>query len=168
MNNTVPGVYVGIVENNELDDEGRIEITLEGVSTEGGPHRARVATLMAGNGRGMQFLPENGDQVLVAFELGCFDRPIVIGSLWNKQDQPPEANEDGANNVKLIKTRSGNEIRIIDEDGKASIEIRSGGRTISITDDVIKLDGDVQITGKLEVGGDGLKTVIEKNKITGA
>lgn len=28
----MPGVYLGVVKNNKLDAEGRIEITLEGVS----------------------------------------------------------------------------------------------------------------------------------------
>jgi hypothetical protein len=32
--------------------------------------------------------PEAGDQVLIAFEHGDFNRPVVIGALWNSQDRP--------------------------------------------------------------------------------
>lgn len=172
MNNTVQGVFVGIVKSNKLDSEGRIEITLAGVNGEAGTYRARVATLMAGPERGIQFLPEEKDQVLVAFEQGCFSRPVVIGSLWNKKDKPPEMNANGENNLKLIKTRGGNEIRIVDEGNKERIEINSIG-DISIRGATITLDGDVHITGvskldkELEVGL-GNKTVIDKNRITGS
>ena len=54
---------------------------------------ARIATLMAGKNRGTYFIPEVGDEVLVAFEHGDINRPMVLGSLWNRDDPP--AGEDG-------------------------------------------------------------------------
>ena len=61
--------------------------------------------------------------MLVTFERGDVRFPFVLGALWNGQDKPPENNEDGKNNLRTIKSRSGHVIRLNDEDGKAKIEI---------------------------------------------
>ena len=106
--------------------------------------------------------------MLVAFINGSISEPIVIGGLWNIQDKSPEGNTNGENNIKLIKTRSGNEIRIIDEGGKELIEIQSPKGIIKIKGSEITLDGNVHITGTLDVGSDpGPKTHIDKNEISG-
>ena len=51
---------------------------------------APVAAPLAGKKRGAFFMPELGDEVLVAFEHGDFDHPFIIGFLWNGVDTPPE------------------------------------------------------------------------------
>jgi uncharacterized protein involved in type VI secretion and phage assembly len=68
---------------------------------------ARIAIPMGGNGRGTYVLPEIEDQVLVVFEHGDIDRPIVSGGLWSNRQEPVEVNQSGKNNTKLIKSRSG-------------------------------------------------------------
>ena len=165
MTESVQGVYVGTVYKNTIDVEGRIMIMMEGVN-QSGIYLARIASLMAGNEMGIEFLPEVGDQVLVAFEQGNFNKPIVIGSLWNKSDKPPDTNRDGNNNLKIIKTRGGNEIRISCVQGEEKIDISSGNVKVSISHNGIKMHGNVEITGTLDVGT-GPKTHIDKNEITG-
>lgn len=143
MNDLMFGVYVAIVENNTLDDDAKIEITLENVAGKK-KCRARIAALMAGDQRGCLFLPENKDQVLVAFEQGLFEYPVIIGALWSRKDKPPDGNSDGNNNLKLIKTRGGNEIRMIDEDDKEKIEIinvHKDGNKILETKIIIEKEG---------------------------
>lgn len=118
------GVVIGIVTNNE-DPEGlgRIKVKFPWLSDEDESDWARVATLMAGNERGTYFLPEVEDEVLVAFEQGDVRFPYVIGALWNGKDKPPATNDDGNNNSRMIKSRSGHVIRLNDEEGKETIEI---------------------------------------------
>ena len=82
---------------------------------------------MAGNGRGLYFLPEIDDEVLVMFQHGDVRFPYVIGSLWNGRDRPPAGNADGENNLRVIRSRSGHVIRFDDTAGKESIEIRDAG-----------------------------------------
>ena len=173
----MPGVYLGVVKNNKLDAEGRIEITLEGVSGNVDSYFARVSTLMAGNERGTLFLPEVDDQVLVAFVNGSVNGdPVIIGSIWSAQDKPPDYNDNGENDLKLIKTRSGNQISFVDTDGEETIEIqtphgrkitiKSDPGEITITADTITLEGNTHITGTLDIGTVS-KTHIEGNAITG-
>lgn len=92
---------------------------------------ARIATAMAGNGRGTFFMPEVDDEVLVAFDQGDFSYPYVIGFLWNGKDKPPGSN----NQVRAIKTKSGHTIEFDDSPGQGKIKIKSQGRqNIEITD----------------------------------
>ena len=61
--------------------------------------------------------------MLVAFEHGDVRLPTSVGALWNGKDTPPATNDDGKNNVRVIKSRSGHVIRLNDEDGKETVEI---------------------------------------------
>ncbi|MBU1138883.1 MAG: phage tail protein [Proteobacteria bacterium] len=133
--NKIQGVVIGVVTNNE-DPEGmgRVKVKFPWLSDEDESNWARVASPMAGKERGMYFLPEVDDEVLVAFEHGDMRFPYIIGSLWNGTEPPPASNDDGQNNVRMIKSRSGHVISLTDEDGKEKIEIidKSEANTIVI------------------------------------
>jgi uncharacterized protein involved in type VI secretion and phage assembly len=95
---------------------------------------ARVATLMAGRGRGTWFVPEIGDEVLVAFEAGDPKRPYVLGSLWNRP-KPPPATMDASNTRTLVRSRNGLTISIEDADGAEGVSIATpGGQQITLQD----------------------------------
>jgi uncharacterized protein involved in type VI secretion and phage assembly len=142
------GIVIGLVTNNkDPENLGRVRVKFPWFSEADESQWARVATLMAGKDRGSLFLPEVDDEVLVAFEHGDLRRPYVIGALWNGVDTPPkEFVNDGKNNLRLIKSRSGHliklddtegseKIQVIDKTGKNSILIDAKDNTITITSD---------------------------------
>jgi uncharacterized protein involved in type VI secretion and phage assembly len=136
FNQKIYGVLVGVVTNiKDPENLGRVKVKLPIRECENETEWARIATLMAGKEMGCYFLPEVGDEVLVAFHEGEVRRPYVIGALWNNVEKPPQKNGDGKNNIREIKSRSGHEIIFNDENGKESIEIHTkAGQTIRMED----------------------------------
>jgi uncharacterized protein involved in type VI secretion and phage assembly len=135
----VAGVVVGVVTNNQ-DPEGmgRVKVKFPWLSDEDESNWARVAAPTAGKGGGIYFLPDVDDEVLVAFEHGDVRFPYVVGALWNGAAKPPAANDDGKNNVRVIKSRSGHVVRLTDDDGKEMIEIIDKSAQNSIVFDTAK------------------------------
>jgi uncharacterized protein involved in type VI secretion and phage assembly len=133
------GLVVGIVTNNQDPDNlGRVKVRFPWLSDTEESQWARVAAAMAGNQRGVYFLPEVDDEVLVAFEHGDPRFPYVLGALWNGKDAPPATNGDGKNNVRIIQSRSGHVVKLNDEDGKETIEIIDKNGKNSIVIDTAK------------------------------
>ena len=117
MSKALFGVYPAqVTDVRDPDNQGRVKVRLPWLDKAvTGPYEAwaRLATLMAGNGRGSWFVPDPGDEVLVAFEQGDTRAPYVIGSLWNGVDHPPERMDGaGANAVRVLRTRSGLQARL--------------------------------------------------------
>jgi uncharacterized protein involved in type VI secretion and phage assembly len=160
------GVAVGVVTNNQDPDGlGRVKVRFPWLSDEDESHWARVLTPMAGNQRGLYFLPEVDDEVLVAFQHGDIHFPYILGALWNGKDKPPESN-DGANNLRTIKSRSGHIIRLDDTDGAEKIEIIDKSKKNSIivntAENTITIVADADITirsasSKLILEGNGIE-----------
>lgn len=93
---------------------------------------AKVAMPSASAGKGIYSLPDVGDHVVVAFLDGEIDSPVVIGSLYNAAALPPAETMTPLNNIKEIKTKLGNEIKIDDLKG---IEISSiTGQKLELSD----------------------------------
>jgi uncharacterized protein involved in type VI secretion and phage assembly len=102
----VKGVAVAIVTENR-DDVGlcRVKVRYPWHENSGQSYWARLAMPMAGKGRGLVTIPEIHDEVLVAFEREDLRFPYVLGTLWNGQDKPPIANDDGKNDRRIFKSR---------------------------------------------------------------
>ncbi len=131
----IHGVVVGVVTNNQDPDKlGRVKLRFPWLSDTDESNWARIAAAMAGPNRGLFLLPEIEDEVLVAFEHGDPRFPYVLGALWNGKDAPPADNADGKNDVRMLRSRSGHVIRLVDTDGAERIEItdRTGDNTVTI------------------------------------
>lgn len=160
-------VVVGIVTNNrDPGGLGRVKVRFPWLSDRDESDWARMATPMAGNDRGIMFLPEVNDEVLVAFEHGDIHRPYVLGALWNGRDKPPEPIDEvvsstGQVNQRIIKSRRGHLIILDDDDAGGGITIKdeSGNNLIEIDSQnnslTIKAAGDITVEakGKLALKG---------------
>ncbi len=134
------GVYPAeVVDIADPDGQGRVKIRLPWSPDANNANYeawARLATFMAGNGRGSWFIPDVGDEVLICFQAGDVRHPFMIGGLWNGRDAPP-ASMDGAgrNEEKTLKSRNGVVITIQDKDGQESISIETpGGQILHMKD----------------------------------
>ena len=163
----MPGVTIGIVTDNK-DEQGlaRVKLRFPRLTDDQDGCWARLVASMAGKERGTFFLPEVGDEVLVAFEHGDVGRPYVLGALWGGKDKPPGTNSDGKNNLRFIKSRSGHVIRLDDTDGKEKIEIidKDGKQKIVIDTSgkkiTIESGQDIEIqapNGKITLNADTLE-----------
>ena len=103
----VQGVVVGIV-TNIVNDQGdyRAKVrfpwlpngTSSGTSSEESTW-CRIISYMAGKDRGVFWLPEVEDEVLVAFLHGDINDPVIIGGLWNGKEAPIYSNKDASGKV---------------------------------------------------------------------
>lgn len=148
------GVYPALVTAvGDPEGQGRVKVTLPWApDAEGHGYEAwaRLSTLMAGKDQGTWFLPDPGSEVLVAFEGGDPRRPYVLGGLWNGQDAPPSGADGPANNVKLIRSRSGIQITLDDQQGHERFTVEMpGGQKLELISYGDKGPGAVLITDNI-------------------
>lgn len=124
------GVYPALVTSITKDDQklGRIEVKFPFLGKAGEKVRAlaTLCTPYADADQGYEFIPEEGSQVLVAFEAGDLRRPYVLGACWNGKAALPQTIEK-ANNKRVIKTRSKSVLEFDDTEGKPKITLKTQG-----------------------------------------
>ncbi len=154
------GVTVGKVIN--LVDPmmlGRVQVQLPFIDDTDLSAWARVAVPMAGIAHGHYFIPNIGDEVLVAFEQGDINAPYVLGSLWNATSPPPLPSP--VVQIRKLRTPIGNEIMftevppsitIMTPQGQtitmtpAGVQIQSAASVINMTPDGITVTGNPKLT----------------------
>jgi len=167
------GVVVGIVTDN--DDplrQGRVRLRFPALSGSYESYWSRVAAPGNGASRGMVWIPEVNDEVLVAFENGDRERPFVVGGLWNGTDAPPPIEVDnGKLNGRHLVSRDGNQVFMWDKPSTSTLGMSTAGsevilllnrldKELSGTSDgkiVLTATSDIEInaTGKVKISGDG-------------
>ena len=115
-----------VLEHNDPNNMGRIKVQYFW-QEDGNAYWARMVTPHAGSDRGFMFMPEKGDEVVVAFEDGDPERPVIVGCVWNGVDKAPRqefwGGELDGNDVKRIVTKSGHRIQMVDTPGKEAITL---------------------------------------------
>ena len=150
------GVVEAIVATVTGDPEHECRVTLRFPFFDGATAESdwcRVVQPYAGNGYGAVFVPEEGDEVLVAFVHGDMRFPIVLGGLYNGVDKPP-TDRTASQDQKLIKTKHGHQVLLDDSQGQEAIRITTAGGHELILDDA---------SGTVAVTGNGVKITLEDN-----
>jgi phage protein D len=127
-------LVVGIVTNNgDQEHLGRVKVTFPTLSEQDESNWARVVSPGGGPARGMQWLPEVDDEVLVGFELDDHTRPVVLGGLWNRTDKPPQADVcvAGAVQARVLASRRDSRLSLVD-DPTPAVDLTLGGGSCSL------------------------------------
>jgi len=137
---SVPGVISALVSDvsgADAGQDGRVRLTFPSLSDDYVSGWARLAQPGAGAERGAVVLPEVGDEVLVAFESGRFDRPFVLGGLYNGKDLPHGGwgsfVDAGSVVRRSFASRSGMVVEFLEKAGEESLRISSNGGAQHVT-----------------------------------
>lgn len=169
--------YGKVSDNADPEGRGRVKVSLDSLGPNIVTDWIEILTDYTGN----FFLPEVGEQVMVAFAGDNAERGVVIGSIWSNAQKPPvtgengngDVNKDGKNQMRYVKTKSGHMLVFDDTKGKEKLQmIASGGKTRMQTSAEskkmdIKSDLDIVIEGKKKLNIKGQEVKIESTKIFG-
>ena len=175
--NQVPGVVTGIVTSNTDPEKlGRVQVKYPWLPKMSGSELsscwARLTYVGGGADRGIVFLPEVNDEVLLAFENGDMSSPFVLGVLFNGKDKPPKGTGELVDagtkkvNERVIVSRSGHKIIFDDSSGKEKITVvdKTGKNKIEI--DSTKNEFKIISEGKLDLQSKGDLTLTSEGKMT--
>lgn len=134
----LPGAYPAlVVALDDPDGLGRVRVRFPWDGDDQGYEAwARLAVPFAGASRGVWWVPDVDDEVLVVFAFGDPSQPVVVGSMWNGQDAPPEQMDRAqSNDLKVIASRTGVKITIDDSSGGSRLELETpSGQTVHLND----------------------------------
>jgi len=134
----------------------------------------RVTTPYSGDGKGHLFTPEVGSQVLVNYEHGLADMPVVVGNVFHPQNKQGAKYSPPSNNLKGFQTAGGNKFVMLDSAKAQTILISNSNKKgtaiqLGFKGDgsiVIKSEGSVQVVSPaitLEAGDKGEINLHAKN-----
>lgn len=124
----VSGLQPGIVEEieDDPDKELRILVNVPGI---GGKLWARWSTSYATNNKGIFFVPEVGDEVVIGFVNDDPRDTIVLGSLYSSKNPPPYT-ADAENTIKAIVSKNDLKIEFNDKDKILTLETPVGNKFV--------------------------------------
>lgn len=171
------GITVGrVTDNADPDSRGRVKVSLPLLGDEVETGWIRVATIGAAANRGIAFVPEVEDEVLVGFVHGDINHPYVLATVWNDSgDTFSGVVADGEVGERSITGRLGNTLRIIDKadgDDESGISIEVDGAATKIflgynKTEFITADRPMELkNGQASILLDGDKITIDATEIT--
>lgn len=114
-----------VTDNNDPLGLGRIKVQFDWQQRNNSVSPwIRMVQPHSGGGKGFYFVPENGEEVLIAFESGNAEKPYAIGTNYNGNEA--SGYHSSGNDKKVIHTRSGTKVILNDAEGSVFIEDPSG------------------------------------------
>lgn len=105
----------------------------------------RVSTPYSGNGKGQLFVPEVGSQVLVGYEQGQAEFPVVLGNLFHPQNPQQAKYTTPQNHLKGMQTAGGNKFVMNEIAGAQTILLSNSNNKNTAILLNFKEDGSVDI-----------------------
>jgi uncharacterized protein involved in type VI secretion and phage assembly len=144
-----------VVDNADPENVGRVKVDFAWRSGQEDqtPWIRCASNYTVGDG-GSFFVPEVYSEVLVDFVDGDVDQPYVLGSFFSTDVRPFNPPSDWAgdpNNIRAIRTRSGNTIEIHDTDGAEKVIIYDKDEKNKITLDSANSLLSIQTEGELNL-----------------
>jgi uncharacterized protein involved in type VI secretion and phage assembly len=147
MQNLVNGVCMGrITDNHDPEALGRVKVEFVMLGADSPQRWCHVSAPAAGGDRGIFFMPEIGDEVLVIFDHGDFNHGFIIGYPWNPVQMPPSTHPG----ERMIRSREGHTIRLVDAEpnggnhGALIIE-DAHGNVITMTNGVMTINARIHL-----------------------
>jgi len=133
------GYLAKVVSLDDPEHRNRVQVRLiafDGVDGQDAPMWARVVAPFAGKDRGVFFLPDVEDEVLVVFMNGDARFPLVVGGLWSgSAKSPADIQSGGANRYKRIKSKNGIVVTLDDQQGQETLKLETpGGQKVTLQD----------------------------------
>jgi len=161
-----------IISNDDPSGLGRVQVAFAWQKESGAKTPwIRMTNPHSGGGKGFYFIPEVGEEVLVAFEGGNAEKPFVLGAMYNGKEKSTQ--KDSSNNFKAIQTRGGHTIKFDDTDGAESITIsdkngniitldtKEKSITISAPETINIISKEINIAGENNVNISSKKTFVD-------
>lgn len=154
-----------VTDNHDPNGLGRIRVRFHWMQPNEKSPWLRVSSPHGGGKKGMFFIPEIGEEVIIGFEGNSAVKAYVDGTVYHGKASNTYSNE--GNDVKALQTRSGNKVIMNDKEGSIFIEDKDrnsmkmdgkGNVTILANKTIVlhcgeskiemKSDGTIDITGK--------------------
>jgi phage baseplate assembly protein V len=116
----------------DKENQGRVQVQYPWLDDQLQSTWASVVAPFAGDDRGLYWMPEVGDEVLVGFAFGDFSQAFILGAMWNGRAATPSPDP----RQRMIRSKNGHTIRFVDStpnngnQGALIVEDAHGNRVV--------------------------------------
>jgi uncharacterized protein involved in type VI secretion and phage assembly len=154
-----------VTDNHDQKGLGRVRVKFHWMGDGEKSPWLRITSPHGGNGKGLFFIPEVGEEVIVGFEGDSPIKPYVIGTVYHGSAKTNFSNEQ--NDIKALQTRSGNLIVMNDKEGSVHVADAKGNDMLIDGSGNVKITASESITltcgdSKIEMKKDGTINITGK------